>query len=227
VTVQTPKADYRARQLERPDRFVAYIRRICEEPGRRAGLRRGVGHRPETAYRSHAYVAGWIPTGDSTDGRAHEATEWAYYAVAAMMAAQPGRARRDEEADTDPASADDDAPTPGLADVPGPRVRTNLGVSLAQAVARGAATQRVIAHDSAEKRLHLLTRQGLAGVHRHLPATVRHLRSANVPIDWAVLILDLSRWATARDYVAKDWLQHYYRTLTVPADPTALGSAES
>jgi CRISPR system Cascade subunit CasB len=226
LTVQTARADFRARQLEHPDRFVAYIGRICEEPGRRAGLRRGVGHRPETAFRSHAYVAGWVVPGDSTDGRAYEAKEWAYYAVAAMMAAQPGRARRDEEADSDPADADD-APTPAPADVPGPRLRTNLGVSLAQAVARGGTTQRVIAHDSAEKRLHLLTRQGLTGVHRHLPATVRHLRSANVPIDWAVLIVDLSRWATARDHVAKDWLQRFYRTLTVPADPTASGSAES
>ena len=123
------------------------------------------------------------PTGSSqatpSTGGSYEAKEWAYYAVAAMMAAQPGRARRDDEADSE--TADAAATTDQHRDKPTPRsgrFRPNLGVSLARAVARGATGERVIAQDSAEKRLHLLTRQGLAGLHRHLPATVRHLRSA-------------------------------------------------
>ena len=69
MTVQAVVPDYWARQLEHPDQFVAYIRRICEEPGQRAGLRRGVGHRPETAFRSHAYVADWVEPGDAVDRR--------------------------------------------------------------------------------------------------------------------------------------------------------------
>jgi CRISPR system Cascade subunit CasB len=211
------------------DEFVAYIVERCEEPRVRASLRRGVGQRPETAFRSHAYVARWVSPNNAIDERtqSYKAKEWAYYAVAAMIAAQPGNARRDQEPDSEPTDTDKPA-TPTSADAPqSPQAQTitdaapgevnvhrrrpSLGVSLAMATAPGDTDTRIIARDTAEKRLHLLTRQGLDGVHRHLPATIRHLRSARVAIDWAVLLRDLSRWTTTRDDVAKSWLQDFYR----------------
>ena len=213
-------AQGRIRRPARPDQFVAYILKRCDEPAARAGLRRGVGHHPESAHRSHAYVASWT-TRERTDRSVSEAEEWAYYAVAAMIAAQPGQRRHGTEPDTEMAEATDPS-APAAAEPIAPRYWTNLGTSIAHAVVR-----RVISQDSAEKRLHLLTRQGLAGLHRHLPATVRHLRAENIVIDWGWLIRDLSRWTNDRDGVAKEWLQSYYRAVKTPSNPTTPGSAES
>jgi CRISPR type I-E-associated protein CasB/Cse2 len=84
-----------------------------------------------------------------------------------------------------------------------------LGATLAEAAAGSATNLR---NDTAEARLHLLCRQEVDGLHRHLPRLITHLRTGNIPVDWPELVVDLSRWGTERDFVAKRWLQDYYRT---------------
>jgi CRISPR system Cascade subunit CasB len=132
---------------------------------------------------------------------ASEADERAYYAVAALIASQPRRAR-------DQAGADDplQAETGDGAASPSGRRRHNLGYSLAQAVHKGANDK------SLEDRLQLLARQNLDGVYRHLPRLILQLRDDQVRIDWGVLVRDLSRWAGDPRQVAKEWAQDYYRT---------------
>lgn len=92
----------------------------------------------------------------------------------------------------------------------------SLGATLAHAVRQG------MNPDTAEKRLHLLVRQGMDGVHQQLPGLVRYIRSLGVAVDWAELITDLSRWGTTRgrDAVAKQWLQDFYRTSNPTGEET-------
>jgi len=229
------------------ERLVADVQK--SNPARRAALRHGVGHPPEhvSVRAAHATVARHIPAG------ADVSTEWALYAVAALIAAQP-RSARDMEAaangDAEPDTADeqrtasDEAPvtaeslssedTAIAADRPSgeravaKQASLNLGATLAGAVL----AQRLNA-DTTEARLHLLCRQDLAGLHRQLPRLSAHLRSSQtpVPIDWVTLIGDLAQWGTNRDRVAKQWLQSYYRTLAANRGRTAAsgtsGTAET
>jgi len=201
------------------ERLVAEVQKA--NPARRAALRRGVGHPPEhvSVRAAHATVARHIPSG------ADASTEWALYAVAALIAAQP-RPARDEEAaangDAEPDTADEQptsnedtvvvAEAPPTASEP-----TNLGATLAAAVL----AQR-LKSDTTEARLHLLCRQDLAGLHRQLPRLSAHLRSSQtpVPIDWVTLIADLAQWGINRDQVAKRWLQSYYRALATNSRQT-------
>ncbi|WP_249715096.1 type I-E CRISPR-associated protein Cse2/CasB [Rhizomonospora bruguierae] len=205
------------------DRFVRHVTRVCQDvPERRASLRRGLGRPPEQAYGMHATVAQWLP---DPPGRA---LEYALYSVASMIAAQSrsGRRGNDTTADADPATGDtaehsgadpdtavgvvvqDFEPEP---DHSSRTRRPSLGTALAEAVKDARMSRRAIGKATAEKRLHLLVRQDLPGVHRHLPGLVRHIRSLDVPVDWAQLIADLSWWDGYRDVVAKRWLQDYYR----------------
>jgi CRISPR type I-E-associated protein CasB/Cse2 len=173
------------------EQFVQAITKICRsDPGRRAALRRGLRRRPEQAPTMHATVARWLP--DSP----RPAQERAFYAIAAMLAAQPPSARGQ--------ISDDEEPTPAT-----PR-RVSLGESLAGAVRRPG---RALAEGSAEKRLHLLTRQSLDGLHQQLPGVVRHLRQLDIPVDWVALMNDLATWPRDRDRIAKRWLQDFYSTL--------------
>lgn len=206
--------------------------RVIDAPGDRAVLRRMVGHPPThpSARPVHSVVYHCLraPSGAPLDLPEGLAPEWAFYGVAALIAAQP-RDARDEDGAADSDGQDHDAgaaPNPDEAALPGsddasepgigsdgrprPRqeeARSNLGVSLAQGVHAG----RLNA-DTTESRLHRLCRLDLAGVHKRLPALVRQARSQRVPIDWAVLIQDLARWDTERDLVAKQWLQSYHCT---------------
>jgi CRISPR system Cascade subunit CasB len=198
------------------DRFVEQIAKVCQDdPGRRAALRRGLGRPPERAYTMHATVAQWLPDRKSL------AEEFAHYAVAAMIAAQAREATRQaaselaegDQLGDDDAGADDQ---PARATRP---ARQSLGTSLALAVRRPGPERRALGQDAAEKRLHLLVRQSLPGVHRHLPGVVRHVRTLGVAVDWSQLLNDLSRWEKERDHVAKRWLQDFYRTLhTTPEE---------
>lgn len=243
---------------------------VADSPRDRAALRRTLGRDPADprVRPAHGIVTRYLPDPDSPEtgsprGPAPSeaeslAVEWAFYTVAALIAAQTRDARdqagrtedeqdgesRDEE-DRDEAARDEGgeagrgavgaidrpidrtAETAEAAPGAGPtgedgqgqqesgpepgsgrrRVRPpNLGAALAAAV-----QARVVNEDTAEKRLHLLCRQSLAGVHNRLPQLVRHLRSGRVGVDWSVLTLDLARWATERDHVAKEWLQGYHR----------------
>jgi len=173
------------------DRYVAHVQAACRtDPGKRAALRSGLGRRPEQAYRMHAVVARWLDAG------AGPAKERAFYTVASLIAAQPPSARSE--------------PDEQQGDV---GKRTSLGAALGLVAKTLPGDRRRIAEGSAERRLHLLVRQGVDGIHRQLPVTVRLVRAAGIPVDWVRLIDELSRWPTDHDRIAKRWLQDFYRTV--------------
>jgi CRISPR system Cascade subunit CasB len=204
-----------ARGKSKQERFVDRIVEVSRrDAGRRAQLRRGLRLPPERAVTMHAVVAPWLEPDEP------RSRERAYYAVAAMIADQTRSARSADDAGVE-ADPDTEEPaaqqsTPGLAGS-----RSNLGASLAEAVRR----DRGLAAGSAEKRLHLLVRQDLDGVHRQLPPLVRHLRTIGVPVDWPQLLDDLTAWPYRRDRITKTWLQSYYRA--VPAESTHTGTTDT
>lgn len=164
----------------------------------RSVLRHSLGQVPkEVALGVHRIVVPLLPEPHS------EAEERAYYAVAALIASQPRKAR-------DEAQTDGGATAPGTDDGPASASarnrRGNLGYSLAHAVSNGANEKTL------EDRLQLLARQNLDGLYRHLPRLILQLRGDQVRIDWGVLVRDLSRWAGDPRQVAKEWAQEYYRT---------------
>lgn len=195
--------------------FVGQVsRRVEVSSGDRAVLRHGVGLPPEDRrmHAAHAIVARCDRR--CADGFPDVATEWAFYEVAALIAAQP-RVARDTEAETRQASRRPAAePATGEQMPPeaaaGPSVRgVNLGETLAQAV-----IDKKLSENTTEARLHLLCRQDLAGLHRQLPRVIGHLRADLVPVDWTQLLWDLSRWTDKqRDQIAKTWLQSFHRKI--------------
>jgi CRISPR system Cascade subunit CasB len=245
----TPTDDLRARA----GGLVAAVHKSVEHrPGERSALRRALGRHPEdTAIRPAARRV-LAPHLRDLPHHRREAVERAFYAVAALIAAQP-RSARDEAA-----TADDDTdllpgdgtdtpvpPGPGGADPqpeePTPAARTaapdrapgfDLGSALGRSAVEGARARRshriepsdtddAEPHRDApqEKRLHLLCRQDLDGLHRHLPRVVRFLRSDRISVDWARLACDLALWGEGgpqgRNRVAKQWLDGYYRTVSI------------
>lgn len=175
--------------FQRAQAFVDEVMQLCDDPGKRAALRSGLGRPLDRCHRMHQVLAARVPPGSDASERAH-------YAVAAMIAALPPHAR---------AAA---APTPtDAADTPDAARPRNFGQCLAEGVDRGA-----LRESAAEARLNLLTRQSVDGVHRHLPAAVRVLADRPASVDWAQLLVDLRRWDTYRDRITRRWLQSFYRT---------------
>lgn len=87
----------------------------------------------------------------------------------------------------------------------------NLGTSFASAVSLAWVTR--------ETTLHLLTRQPTQSLCRMLIRTVLPLRSQRpIPIDFARLIDDTSRWPTSRQAIGREWLLSFYRTIDKKAD---------
>ncbi len=191
-------------------RLVTIATRAIGGPdkGRRVALRRALGRPPEhpAARGAHMVVAPVLPMGSDP------ALERAWYAVAAMMAAQPRDARSESiggEDDAETTQESDLSPSPPEADADdSAEERQTLGATLGRAVALG-----TLREDTIEARLHLMCRQDLEGIHRHLPRLIATLRADLVPVDWVRLAVDLARWGDDRDRVAKKWLQDYYRTL--------------
>ena len=169
---------------------------------RRVALRRALGKSPEdpAVRAAHMVVAPALP--EHRDA----ATERAFYSVASMIAAQPRDARDDT------ASLNDDEPEEGEHENASPAVpvdeQESLGATLGRAVATGK-----LREDTTESRLHLMCRQDIDGIHRHLPRLIATLRADLLPVSWVRLTVDLSRWGRERDLVTKRWLQDYYRTL--------------
>lgn len=202
----------------RYDRYVKDIQQRCaSDAGTRSALRSGLRRRPEQAYRMHAIVARWL----SENVTASE--ERAHYTVAALIGDQPPAAR----------TMPTDDPTEAAVTPPPVRRRTSLGHALAELQLKQRAGKGPSDADrpgdgltSLEQRLHLLTRQGLDGLHRHLPAMVGRLRGSQVPIDWAQLLDDLARWPVDHDRIAKRWLQDFYRS-TSPINTVPVASAAS
>jgi len=218
VTEAAPPAAGPGRQdrLERYDRFVDHIRKLCrEDAGPRAALRSGLRRPVTQSPRMHAFVAPWAPSNN-------EAVERAYYAIAAMIAAQARDAR---DTNLNAATAGNAAHAVGTPVTPVPAEtppgeeaahRPSLGETLGRAV-----SAKLLKDDTTEKRLHLVVRQGVDGVHRQLPGLVQHLRSEGVPVDWGQLLFDLAQWERFRDRVAKRWLQDYYRAVYTRRNDTS------
>jgi CRISPR system Cascade subunit CasB len=189
-----PEADRLAREI---------TRLVSRNPGDRSVLRHSLGQHPEhVAVGVHRIIVPLLPADPS------EHVERAYYAVAALIAAQP-RAARDQAVTSAPAAgtADEtaaDRPPAGNG-TPGAVRRANLGCSLARAVHQGGSAKTM------EDRLQLLARQDADGIYRHLPRLILQLRGDQVRIDWGVLARDLARWGNQPRLVAKEWTQEFYR----------------
>ncbi|MFG2063639.1 type I-E CRISPR-associated protein Cse2/CasB [Micromonospora sp. NPDC048871] len=160
----------------------------------------------------HAVVAPLLPANVRSDH------EYAHYAVAAMIAA----ATRDRSGtDTAEETPDPSGETPdpwGTEEVAAPArdasaTRPNLGTSLAWAVCQPGKGRRPMNRANAEKRLHLLARQGYPGIYQHLAGVAQHLGAVEVQVSWGQLLDDLCQWRYRRDQVTKRWLQSYYRIL--------------
>ncbi|MDS1269789.1 type I-E CRISPR-associated protein Cse2/CasB [Lipingzhangella sp. LS1_29] len=203
------------------DRMVARLNTIIvDDPGTRAALRRGLGRPPQDLanFHAHAVVAPYLPT--SCD----EATERAFYTVAALVAAQP-RSARDQVTDSDEAGEEPEpAPDSAGATTSGESAaeivtasqaaskhRPNLGQTLAWAVEHGHLTNNP-KRDPIRDRLHVLARYRTNRLHRELPKLIAYLRGQLVQVDWGYLLRDLARWEQDRERVAKEWVQQYHRT---------------
>ncbi|MFJ4966527.1 type I-E CRISPR-associated protein Cse2/CasB [Streptomyces sp. NPDC088729] len=190
-------------QVSRSRAFANWVEQVCrEDPGARSALRSGLRKDLDSVRRMHRLVAPWLPEMRSQD------MERAYYAVAAMIAAQSRSALTAAE------RADDGAAEPGEQEPSGStrrRQRSSLGTAFANAVAEGPGREREMRAGTAESRLNLLTRQSVNGLHRHLPASVGYLRSLGVEVDWAQLLDDLGTWRTRSGRTARTWLQDFYR----------------
>jgi CRISPR system Cascade subunit CasB len=223
--------------------YVEHIKRCCRTPGVRAALRSGLRRTPEQASRMHAVVTRWLPQEPSA------AQERAYYTVAALIASQ-SRTGRDDERDTPP-TGDTEAPagtkTPAEqqhVDTRAPARRRSLGRSLADLETRsntGKSTDVLRDNQTSslagqqpggpltpvERRLHLLSRQSLDGLHRQLPAVVLRLRDERIEVDWVQLLADLIRWPRQKDRISKRWMQDYYRATSPPAADTPVSDPTS
>ncbi len=173
--------------------------------------------------------------------RQRDFLERSFYTVAALVAHQP---RFVEDADDEEPEAPGEAAETGLVEGGHTRAeegnstterrreeeKIDLGAALAISALRQSgdlqgkrgdprdlgSDQRWVAPQ--EKRLHLLCRQDLDGLYRHLPRVMGLLRSQAVTPDWTVLAGDLYAWGSpgSRDRIAKKWLDNYYRTLSAP-----------
>ncbi|MEU2182418.1 type I-E CRISPR-associated protein Cse2/CasB [Streptomyces thermolilacinus] len=198
----------------REEVFVAHIRKLCADPGARTALRSGLRKDLDSVPRMHRLVAPWLPQDHTPDD-----VQRAYYAVAAMIAAQPRHSFNDAQGSDDAQGFDGVQDGEGAVDEaahagstrkkPVRAGRSSLGAAFAAAVGSGRDNQ--MREASAEARLNLLTRQSLPGLHRHLPAAVAYLRSLDIDVDFAQLLSDLAHWRRHSDRIARRWLQDYYR----------------
>ncbi|WP_462187162.1 type I-E CRISPR-associated protein Cse2/CasB, partial [Frankia sp. CcWB2] len=220
----------------RAARLVEAVTDALAVPGRRAALRRSLGHSPQdpVVARAHGMVAPYLPVlpDPARDGFYPDtaidvvAIERAFYTVAALMAAQPRSARDAEIAAAEaatPTSSEETTRTPtteaeadsaaedrvGAAD-PADTTTVPAGTGRRRPslgyTLAAAVRAGKLNGETIPPRLQLICRQDVAGVHRHLPRLVGQLRSDLVPVAWVPLIVDLARWGRYRDQVAKGWL---------------------
>ncbi|MFH8473368.1 type I-E CRISPR-associated protein Cse2/CasB [Streptomyces sp. NPDC018000] len=189
-------------QAGRSRAYTYWVERVCrEDAGARSALRSGLRKDLDSLRRMHRLVAPWLPEPRSAD------VERAYYAVAAMIAAQPRSAlAAPDHTAADPVQPDEQEPSPSTR-----RRRTSLGTAFAIAVTEGPGREKEMRAGTAESRLNLLTRQSVNGLHRHLPASVGYLRSLGVEVDWAQLLDDISHWRHRSGRISRTWLQDFYR----------------
>ncbi|GAA0913321.1 type I-E CRISPR-associated protein Cse2/CasB [Streptomyces thermoalcalitolerans] len=229
TTVSHPTAPAPAQRSAGTTRLAGYrtftttVLHLCErDPGARAALRSGVRKDLDAVPRMHRIIAHLVPS-DAT-----EDTQRAYYAVAAMIAEQArrqgtaadgmGESTDDTDENTDGETAapgaeepQAEASAPAVESGDGQEYGTSLGTAFALAVVNSPGRERQMRRGTAESRLNILCKQGVTGLHRHLPASVRYLRSLDVPVDWARLLQDLVDWRRHSGRVARRWLQDFYR----------------
>ncbi|MFD3556821.1 type I-E CRISPR-associated protein Cse2/CasB [Streptomyces goshikiensis] len=225
-------ADIRREHLHK---YIARITDACRDPGTRSALRAGVGRDLDHVRPMHRIVAPWLPR----HRHVPETEERAFYLVASMIADRPrhtfaveddkddtaeegtyvpGPEAEGEQAQATAASSDSATGNPGGAATegdaqsePAERWGRSLGYCLGRAVVESPGREREMRVSTAEARLHLLTRQSTAGLHRHLPATVRYLRQTDTDVDWVRLMEDLIAWPAFSGRISRRWLQDYYR----------------
>ena len=192
-TTAAPTADERRTSwLQRCDEYLATVREACSTPGGRADLRNALADNFTSRWPLYQrlYPAGGIPAAQTLEA------EFPFLLIAALY-------------------AEHDAPNPrmdgGKRTVkarPADAAR-NLGWSYARAVDRKAMRKK-----SAADALSALAQLDTVGMHRDLPAVVSELRSAGVPVDWAVLLRDVTRWPKYADQVRLDWARSFYLPAT-------------
>ncbi|MFH9710130.1 type I-E CRISPR-associated protein Cse2/CasB [Streptomyces luteogriseus] len=223
----TAEAATSERSTGRRPQLVAYTRWIEElcrdDPGARTALRSGLRRGLDEVPRMHRFIAPWLPR----NGQVPQSEQRAYYAVAAMIAAQPRTSYTAPDSNASPDSAPIPAPRSQSASpepAQAPHYGQSLGHAFALAVTESPGRDREMRESTAESRLNLLTRQSLNGLHRHLPAAVGYLREIGIPIDWAQLLSDLAAWPIHSKTISRRWLQHYYiqrtKALRAQADRT-------
>ncbi|MFF0206452.1 type I-E CRISPR-associated protein Cse2/CasB [Streptomyces althioticus] len=210
--VPAPRSGDEPTRISRYRTFTRAVLTKCEsDPGARSALRSGVRKDLDSVPRMHRVIAHLVPQNASED------TQRAYYAVAAMIAEQARRGGDAADAvDTAAMHEAAQAAEPAAAAKESDKERdygTSLGTAFAMAVVRSPGHERTMRRGTAESRLNLLCKQGVTGLHRHLPASVRYLRSLNVPVDWARLLQDFTDWRRHSGRITRSWLQDFYRLL--------------
>jgi CRISPR system Cascade subunit CasB len=214
AAIPAPRCDEEPPRLDRYRAFTkAVLTKCAGDPGARSALRSGVRKDLDSVPRMHRVIAHLVPQNVSED------TQRAYYAVAAMIAEQARRGAAPDAGGT-AAGKETAEPTAQAETAPAAAERagesnygTSLGASFALAVVRSPGHERKMRRQTAESRLNLLCKQGVPGVHRHLPASIRYLRSLDVPVDWARLLQDLVDWRRHSARITRRWLQDFYRRL--------------
>lgn len=206
MTTQTASDERTTSPRQRLVSFTRWIEELCrDDPGARTALRSGLRRGLDDVPRMHRFVSPWLPR----HGQVSPSEQRAYYAVAAMIAAQPRASYAAADSDTSPVPAPGSEPAASEA-APAPRYGQSLGHAFALAVTESPGREREMRESTAEARLNLLTRQSLNGLHRHLPAAVGYLRETGAPVDWAQLLSDLVAWPAHSKTISRRWLQHYY-----------------
>ncbi|MFJ9446383.1 type I-E CRISPR-associated protein Cse2/CasB [Kitasatospora sp. NPDC101235] len=179
-----PKADARANRF---DTYMAVVRQACSTPAGRAALRDGLADdfRHRWPLYRHLLRHGQIPSAPDRDN------ELPYLLVASLYALH-------------------DAPNPTTTNRPDKQPRPsrpwrNLGWSYRTAVDR-----HLLASDHAESDLNSLAQLTLTSLYRALPGVVGQLRAQHVPVEWPVLLRDLTRWQRHGDEVRIAWARAFY-----------------
>lgn len=81
----------------------------------------------------------------------------------------------------------------------------NIGASLARC--------RALVPRTRETSVHLLARQPASALCKTLTRVVLTLRTADTPVDFALLLDHTTAWPWRRQHLGRAWLQSFYRTL--------------
>ncbi|MEU3466134.1 type I-E CRISPR-associated protein Cse2/CasB [Streptomyces sp. NPDC006733] len=185
------------------EHYLRTVRTTCSTPAGRAALRQGLAEQLASPWQlyMHLLPAGGFPEAAGSFPGVPEtrAAEYPYLLIAALYAVH-------------------DAPNPRTSTqrtaVPARPVdgRRNLGWSYARAAAIGA-----MRPETAASNLSYVAQLDLDGLYRDLPAAVSLLRSQQVPVQWPVLLRDLTRWPRWAEDVRIEWARAFYTPTTTPA----------